>query len=149
MTVVTLHRAWAVALLAGSMSVSPIDGSAHAADALTLESPTFKEGQPIGNDHFWNNFGCSGANKLPDLAWSAGPDGTQSYAITFYDHDAPTGSGFWHWVVYDIPADVRKIEAAPSLRGQPRATPISASPASSVHARRSAASTATPSPSTP
>jgi Raf kinase inhibitor-like YbhB/YbcL family protein len=78
--------------------------------SLSLSSPTFKEGQPISNDHFWNNFGCSGGNKLPDLEWGAGPDGTQSYAITFYDHDAPTGSGFWHWVIYNIPADVRAIK---------------------------------------
>jgi hypothetical protein len=77
---------------------------------LTLDSPTFKEGAPISNEHFWNNFGCSGGNKLPDLAWSAGPEGTQSYAVTFYDHDAPTGSGFWHWVIYNIPTDVRAIK---------------------------------------
>ncbi|MCC7253683.1 YbhB/YbcL family Raf kinase inhibitor-like protein [Hyphomicrobium sp.] len=84
--------------------------SSGAENTLELKSPTFEEGAPISNDHFWNEFGCSGGNKLPDLEWSKGPEGTASYAITFYDHDAPTGSGFWHWVIYDIPADVTAIK---------------------------------------
>lgn len=110
--------ALAAALLAASgfigtaVSVPLVAPPASADKPLALHSPTFKEGEPISNDHFWNNFGCRGGNKLPDLEWGAGPDGTQSYAITFYDHDAPTGSGFWHWVVYNIPADVRAIKGS-------------------------------------
>lgn len=78
-------------------------GIAHAAD-FELTSKTLPQGAPIGPEHYWNNFGCSGGNVTPDLAWRNAPPGTKSFAVTFYDKDAPTGSGFWHWVVYDIPA---------------------------------------------
>lgn len=62
--------------------------------------------------------GLGGANISPDVSWTPGPDGTQSYAITCFDPDAPTGSGWWHWLVTDIPADVTGIpEAGPLPEG--------------------------------
>lgn len=57
----------------------------------------------------FNGFGCTGENQSPQLHWKNAPKGTKSFAITMYDPDAPTGSGWWHWVVFDIPADVHKI----------------------------------------
>jgi len=57
----------------------------------------------------FNGFGCTGQNTSPQLSWSNAPEGTKSFAITMYDPDAPTGSGWWHWVVFDIPHDVNSI----------------------------------------
>jgi Raf kinase inhibitor-like YbhB/YbcL family protein len=76
---------------------------AQAAD-FELTSKTLEPGATIRAEHYWNNFGCSGGNVMPDLAWRHPPAGTRSFALTFYDKDAPTGSGFWHWLVFDMHA---------------------------------------------
>lgn len=78
---------------------------------FTLTSPTIKSGDFLTEEQVFNGFGCSGKNQSPALKWSDIPKGTKSFAITLYDPDAPTGSGWWHWVVYNIPANV--FELAP------------------------------------
>jgi Raf kinase inhibitor-like YbhB/YbcL family protein len=55
--------------------------------------------------HVFNGFGCSGENISPQLSWQNAPKDTKSFAITVYDPDAPTGSGWWHWVVFNISKD--------------------------------------------
>src|SRR5215471_17699190 len=83
---------------------------AYAAD-FTLSSPTIAPGATLGQEQVFNGFGCSGKNQSPALKWTAGPAGTKSYAVTIYDPDAPTGSGWWHWVVYNIPGGVTELAA--------------------------------------
>jgi len=68
-------------------------------------------GGEITKKQEFNAFGCSGENQSPQLGWKNAPEGTKSFAITMYDPDAPTGSGFWHWVVFDIPANVNELVA--------------------------------------
>lgn len=74
-----------------------------------LRSNAVKEGGNITADQYWNNFGCSGKNERPDLFWTGVPKNAKSLAITFYDKDAPTGSGLWHWTAYNIPVNVSSI----------------------------------------
>ncbi|HRP29211.1 MAG TPA: YbhB/YbcL family Raf kinase inhibitor-like protein [Burkholderiaceae bacterium] len=75
------------------------------AAGFTLTSPTIKPGATLADAQVFNGFGCSGKNVSPELKWSGAPAGTKSFAVTVYDPDAPTGSGWWHWVVYNLPAD--------------------------------------------
>lgn len=98
------HSAAAVFALAALGAGIPSIGHAQATGKFAVSSKALKSGESIKPEHFWNNFGCSGGNVMPDLAWSNAPAGTKSFAVTFYDKDAPTGSGLWHRVVYDIPA---------------------------------------------
>ncbi len=97
-------RAKLILVLAGIFSAS-------AAQAFSLTSPTFIGGQKLGNEHVFNGFGCSGGNHSPEVAWRDPPSGTKSFALTLYDPDAPTGSGWWHWVVVNIPASVSGLPA--------------------------------------
>jgi Raf kinase inhibitor-like YbhB/YbcL family protein len=79
---------------------------------LTLVSNDFKEGQALKTDHILSadyGFGCAGGNKSPHLGWSGVPEGTKSFAVSCFDPDAPTGSGFWHWVVVNIPANITEL----------------------------------------
>ena len=61
--------------------------------------------------HVYNGFGCTGGNVSPALAWTGAPAGTKSFAVTVYDPDAPTGSGWWHWVMIDIPPSESALAA--------------------------------------
>jgi hypothetical protein len=97
-----------VALLAAPLPMVAETSEAAANTAavpFTLNSPDVADGKTIGADHVFNGFGCIGKNISPALAWSNAPDETKSFAVTVYDPDAPTGSGWWHWILYNIPAD--------------------------------------------
>ena len=81
------------------------------ASALTLTSPDIKHGGKFADEQVYKGPGwdCTGGNTSPALAWSGAPKGTKSFAISMYDPDAPTGSGFWHWWVADMPADATSL----------------------------------------
>ncbi|RTL57936.1 MAG: YbhB/YbcL family Raf kinase inhibitor-like protein [Rhodocyclaceae bacterium] len=90
---------------------------AHA-ENFVLDSPDVGPKAPIGNKYVFKGFGCEGDNVSPALVWKGAPRGTKSFALTVYDPDAPTGSGWWHWVAINIPADV---SALPQGAGDPAA----------------------------
>jgi len=68
-------------------------------------------GGQLTNKQYFNGMGFSGDNQSPQLYWENAPQATQSFAVTMYDLDAPTGSGLWHWVVFNIPADIHELLA--------------------------------------
>src|SRR6266567_4119947 len=77
-----------------------------------LASPDIRPNGPIALEQVFNGFGCSGQNISPALKWSGAPADTKSFALLVHDPDAPTGgSGWWHWVVYNIPADAKSLPA--------------------------------------
>jgi Raf kinase inhibitor-like YbhB/YbcL family protein len=90
---------------------------AHA-DGFALGSPGIKSGGTLPEAQVFNDFGCKGKNVSPALKWSGAPEGTKSFAVTVYDPDAP-GSGWWHWVVYNIPGSATGLpEGAGSADGK-------------------------------
>lgn len=95
------------------------------AAGFTVTSKNIPDGATVPMPQVFNAFGCKGQNVSPQLSWSGEPAGTQSFAITMYDPDAPTGSGWWHWTVFDIPPTVHSLpEGAGSVK--PSALPAGA-----------------------
>ncbi|WP_353233990.1 YbhB/YbcL family Raf kinase inhibitor-like protein [Diaphorobacter ruginosibacter] len=90
------------------------------ATEFSLSSPDIPAGGSADPRFEFNGFGCSGQNQSPVLNWTAAPAGTRSFALTVYDPDAPTGSGWWHWFVVDIPADVTQLAAHAGEKGGAR-----------------------------
>jgi Raf kinase inhibitor-like YbhB/YbcL family protein len=96
--------ALSAAVAVSAAAISGCGGSDVQAQApvFTLSSPDLASGT-FANKFILNGFGCTGQNISPELQWSNIPAGTQSLALQVFDPDAPSGSGFWHWAVYDIP----------------------------------------------
>src|SRR6202789_1132608 len=93
-----------MALWIAAVSISALGSGAAYAQSMTLTSSDITEGGTIVNEQVFKGFGCSGGNVSPALSWSGAPAATKSFAVSIYDPDAPTGSGWWHWVVFNIPA---------------------------------------------
>ena len=79
------------------------------AQTFTLKSNEL--GGQATNKQALNGLGCNGENQSPQLFWENAPANTQSFAVTIFDEDAPTGSGWWHWLIFDIPASVKTLQS--------------------------------------
>lgn len=102
-------------LALSAICLAPLPGFAE----MTLTSPDFVDGGTLPEMQVLNGFGCTGGNLSPALVWSGLPEGTKSLILTVYDPDAPTGSGWWHWTVFNIPADVPSLPAGASPANLP------------------------------
>jgi Raf kinase inhibitor-like YbhB/YbcL family protein len=114
-------------LMVGTVSIAnaqaaKAQGKAKAASAnFRLTTPDLVSKGRITLSHVFNGMGCNGQNLSPALEWANAPAGTKSFAVTMYDPDAPTGSGWWHWVMYNIPGSTTGLVAgAGNGRNAPR-----------------------------
>jgi Raf kinase inhibitor-like YbhB/YbcL family protein len=106
----------ALGLLAVLLSASTtVDAQAP---KFRLSSQDIKRGAAIAEKFVFNTGGCTGANTSPALSWSGAPAGTKSFVLTVFDPDAPTGSGFWHWVMFNIPASVTSLPEGAGVPGK-------------------------------
>jgi hypothetical protein len=97
--------------------------SIAAAESFTLSSPQLEAGGRMAEAQVFNGFGCNGKNISPALRWKGPPAATKSFALTVYDPDAPTGSGWWHWVIFNIPPDVHELQENAGAPGANAAPP--------------------------
>ena len=124
---------WRTTLVAAAivLAVAPVAGAQAAknqkakpkavAAHFKLDAPDLVSKGRIALTHVFNAMGCAGQNTSPALQWSNPPAGTKSFAVTMYDPDAPTGSGWWHWVMYNIPASATSLaDGAGNGRNAPR-----------------------------
>jgi Raf kinase inhibitor-like YbhB/YbcL family protein len=108
----------ALTLLIGMGFASSVHAQGQAPPVgFQLTSADVKNGVFVPAQIF-NSFGCTGGNVSPQLSWRNAPQGTKSFVLTVYDPDAPTGSGFWHWVVINLPASVTSLPTGVSRSGK-------------------------------
>jgi Raf kinase inhibitor-like YbhB/YbcL family protein len=95
-----------IPIVAGLLAVLPLMANAA---GFTLGSPNIRPGAMLTEAQVFKGFGCEGKNISPALKWAGAPKEAKSFAVTVYDPDAPTGSGWWHWVVFNIPGQATEI----------------------------------------
>jgi Raf kinase inhibitor-like YbhB/YbcL family protein len=107
-------RSLVVAVAAVTLSLPAL-----AAGKFTLQSADLKPNATLSEKQVYSGMGCTGENLSPALSWTGAPEGTKSFVVTMYDPDAPTGSGWWHWVVYNLPASTTSLpQGAGSAKGE-------------------------------
>jgi Raf kinase inhibitor-like YbhB/YbcL family protein len=104
-----------------TLACALVSGNAIA-KGFTVTSDILKSGGTMAMEQVYNSFGCTGGNISPDLKWTGAPEGTQAFAVTMFDPDAPTGSGWWHWLAFNIPADATGLAKGASESGMPSGT---------------------------
>ncbi len=110
-TVLLVFGLLALSLLFTSPRTSHVAlASTDTLHTFTITSPDFHDGGPLSQRNEINKFGCTGSNIAPELNWTNVPAGTQSFAMLLSDYDAPVAGGFHHWIVYNIPGNVRELE---------------------------------------
>jgi Raf kinase inhibitor-like YbhB/YbcL family protein len=114
------------ALSAIVLSTSPVFAQFRPTnDVVVPTTPAFMlmstdlKGNTFAMPQILNGFGCTGGNVSPELSWHGAPQGTQSFVLTMFDPDAPTGSGFWHWVVANLPAATMSLATGASRSKMP------------------------------
>ncbi|HEY6451528.1 MAG TPA: YbhB/YbcL family Raf kinase inhibitor-like protein [Steroidobacteraceae bacterium] len=111
MRAATVRSAWmAAASTAAALALSGLPSVASAAP-FRIELPTVAANGTLAAAQVFDGLGCHGGNISPAVKWRGAPSGTRSFAVTLYDRDARKGSGWWHWVVYDIPVTVNELPA--------------------------------------
>ena len=123
MTPIDSKKILVLAAAAFALTAATLDDASAQSAPFTLSSPDLP-GNVFPTKFILNGFGCTGANTSPALVWSNVPAGTKSLTLQVYDPDAPTGSGFWHWAVYDIAPNVTGL--AQGAGNAPAALPTGA-----------------------
>jgi len=94
------------------IAIALVSGWLLAANSVFAEGFTLFSsdvGGQLSEDQVFSGFGCSGKNISPQLNWKNVPQGTKSFAVTVYDPDAPTGAGWWHWLIFNIPQNINSL----------------------------------------
>lgn len=107
-----------VGLLGFSFAAKDLASRPEAPRVFRLLSTDLTAGGQLPEAHVLDGFGRHGGNRSPHLRWENAPAGTKSFVVTLFDPDAPTGSGWWHWVVIDLPAATSELEPGASGRGE-------------------------------
>ncbi|OIP47958.1 MAG: YbhB/YbcL family Raf kinase inhibitor-like protein [Deltaproteobacteria bacterium CG23_combo_of_CG06-09_8_20_14_all_60_8] len=94
-----------ILLMVGIVSLAQTARTAE----FTVSSPQLPANGRMAEAQVYNSFGCTGKNISPILMWQNAPEKTRSFAVTVYDPDAPTGSGWWHWLIFNIPTKVNML----------------------------------------
>ena len=105
------------------IAIACLSATASAKGPFTLTSANIKQGKMMAAEQVYDGFGCHGGNVSPLLRWKNAPPGTRSFAITVYDPDAPTGSGWWHWIMLNIPATTTALPAGAGTPASGKAPP--------------------------